>query len=134
MDGDIIGVGMMVAIIILASAWAKRIMWPGGVPTGKKIKGGGHVIIQQTASADRQKALQVYENLAKEKLDVIKTALAMGWNQDDLSRLDARLERLIGRDQLQQLARGEVPSVSADLQSTSISHETALLREIKAAG
>lgn len=134
MDMDLLGIGMMVAMIILASALAKRIMWSGGVPTGKKAKRGGHVIIQQTASADRQKALQVYENLAKEKLDVIKTALAMGWNQEDLSRLDARLERLIGKEQLQQLARGEVPAVSTDMQSTSIAHETALLREIKVAG
>ena len=130
MDGDLIAIGMMVGMIILASAWAKRIMWAGGVPTGKK---GKHVIVQHTGSADRQKALQVYENLAKEKLEVIKTALAMGYSQEDLSRLDARLESLIGKDQLQQLARGEVPTPSADMHNTNLNHETALLREIKMA-
>jgi len=129
MDPDLIGIGLMVAMIILASAWAKRIMWAGGISTSKR---GKTVILQQTGSADRQKALQVYENLAKEKLDVIKTALAMGYNQEDLARLDARLEKLIGKEQLQQLARGEVPSVSADLQTTNLARETALLREIKA--
>ena len=132
MDGDIIGVGMMVALIIIATAWAKRIMWGGGIPiSGRKAK---HVIIQQTqvGSPDRQKALAVYENLCREKLEVIKTALAMGYSQEDLARLDARLERLIGKEQLDKLARGEVPTPSADLSNTSLSSETALLREIKA--
>jgi hypothetical protein len=128
---DLLGIGMMVAMIIMASAWAKRIMWSGGVPTGKK---GRQVILQQVGSVDRQKALAVYENLCREKLDVMKTALAMGWSQDDLTRLDARLEKLIGQEQLQQLARGEVPQSSADLSSINLTRETALLKEIRASG
>jgi hypothetical protein len=121
-----LGIGIMVAIITLASSIGKAIR--GGTPRTWHATSASN----QVGSADRQKALQVYENLAKEKMDVMKTALAMGWNQDDLSRLDARLEKLIGKEQLQQLARGEVPIASADLQTSSVSRETALLREIKA--
>jgi hypothetical protein len=127
---DLLGIGFMVAMIIMASAIAKRIMWSGGVPTTK----GKHVVVQQLGSVDRQKALAVYENLCREKLDVMKTALAMGWSQDDLNRLDARLEKLIGQEQLQQLARGEVPQASADLSSMNLSRETALLKELRANG
>jgi len=117
----------MVAIITLASSIGKAIR--GGTP-----KGFRPAVVQQVASPDRQKALQVYENLVKEKLDVLKTALAMGYNQEDLQRLDARLEKLIGKEHLQQIARGEVPTPSADLSNVSLTSETALLREIKAAG
>src|SRR3954468_15555076 len=115
-----LGIGIMVAIITLASS------------IGKAIRGtspktfGATTVVQQVASADRQKALAVYENLCREKLDVIKTALAMGYNQEDLQRLDARLEKLIGKEQLQQIARGEVPTPSADLSNVNLTHETAL--------
>jgi hypothetical protein len=115
----------MVGLIILASAWAKRIS--GGAPRGRQ---GRETIVQQVASPDRQKALQVYENLVKEKLDVVKTALAMGYNQDDLARLDARLEQLIGKEQLEKLSRGEVPTASPDLLKNDIREELAKLRVI----
>jgi hypothetical protein len=133
MDGDIIAIGFMVAMIILAAAWAKRIAVPAVGPRPQVVKLQGRNSVAVVPSSDRQKALQVYESLAKEKLEVLKTALAMGYTQEDLARLDARLERLIGREQLEQLARGEVPGVSADLANLSLSDEQRRLKELRTA-
>jgi len=130
MDPDLIGIGIMVGIIILASSIGKAIMGSSKMPKGWR----GQTVVQQVASADRQKALQVYENLVTEKLDVLKTALAMGYSQDELARLDARLEQLIGKEQLQKLSRGEVPAVGTELDSVNLSDETRKLREMKVAG
>jgi|WetSurMetagenome_2_1015567.scaffolds.fasta_scaffold967944_1 hypothetical protein len=60
---------------------------------------------------ERSDARKMYERLALEKLDVIKTAVAMGYAQSDLKELDARLERLIGAEQLQQLLDPKQPGV-----------------------
>lgn len=123
-----IEIGIMVALIILASALAKAIK--GGPP--KRL--GRGAVVQQVASADRQKALQVYENLCREKLEVIKTALAMGYSQEDLARLDARLERLIGKDELQKLSRGETPVAGAELVNLSLADEERTLQRLRVAG
>jgi hypothetical protein len=55
------------------------------------------------AQRERREARQLYERLTMEKLDVIKTAVAMGMKKDDLADLDSRLERLIGEDQMKSL-------------------------------
>ncbi len=60
---------------------------------------------------ERSEARRMYERLALEKLDVIKTAVAMGYAQSDLKELDARLERLIGAEQLAQLLDPKIPGV-----------------------
>ena len=60
---------------------------------------------------ERAVARQMYERLALEKLDVIKTAVAMGYEQDALDELDKRLEHLIGTDALQRLLDAQVPGV-----------------------
>lgn len=60
---------------------------------------------------ERIEARKLYERLALEKLDVIKTAVAMGYAQSDLGELDARLERLIGAEKLQQLLDPKTPGV-----------------------
>ena len=52
---------------------------------------------------ERDEARRTYERIALQKLDVIKTALTMGYSQAELHDLDARLERLIGADKLQGL-------------------------------
>jgi hypothetical protein len=60
---------------------------------------------------ERESARKTYERLALEKLDVIKTAVAMGYEQNALADLDKRLERLIGADALQCLLDPQVPGV-----------------------
>jgi hypothetical protein len=129
MDFGFISVAIGVAIMIWAAALAKRIAGSGTSQTIRK----GQTVIQQVASPDRQKALQVYENLAKEKLEVIKTALAMGYSQEDLARLDARLEALIGKDELQRLARGEAPLASGDMLQTDLGEEQRRLKAMRSA-
>jgi hypothetical protein len=53
--------------------------------------------------AERREARQAYERLMQEKLDILKTGIAMGYTKDDLRELDARLEKLIGQDKLKTL-------------------------------
>jgi hypothetical protein len=60
---------------------------------------------------ERAEARKMYERLAMEKLDVIKTAVAMGYGRDDLADLDSRLEQAIGADQMKMLRDGKTPKV-----------------------
>ena len=62
---------------------------------------------------ERDEARKTYERLALEKLEVIKTALTMGYQKADLDDLDQRLERLIGSDKLQGLLDPKQPQVPA---------------------
>ena len=60
---------------------------------------------------ERAEARKLYERLALEKLDVIKTAVAMGYSREELADLDSRLERLIGAEQMKLLRDGKTPKV-----------------------
>lgn len=59
--------------------------------------------IERIRAKDRADARALYERITRDKLDVIKTALAMGASDTQLAELDARLERLIGSDKLHEL-------------------------------
>jgi len=61
----------------------------------------------RTKSLEREKLRQMYERLALEKLDVIKTAVAMGYQRADLQELDSRLESVIGSDSMKALLDGK---------------------------
>lgn len=45
-------------------------------------------------------ARRMYERLTREKLDILRSAVAMGYKGEDLADLDARLERLVGPETL----------------------------------
>ena len=60
---------------------------------------------------ERDDARKTYERIVMEKLDVMKTAIAMGQSGDDLEELDARLERLVGSDKLQGLLNPKMPKI-----------------------
>jgi hypothetical protein len=129
-----------VSIIILAGAIAKH--W---IPYAVGRRGHGAAAANQRdvqANSVQQyspspqitaKALETYERLAKEKLEVLKTALAMGYKDDDLAALDARLERLVGRDKLAEILRGADAGAmaSADLLDTQLDHEIDRLRDMR---
>lgn len=66
--------------------------------------------IEQMKQQERAEARKLYERLAQEKLEVIKTALSMGYADLELKKLDQRLERLVGPDKLTQLLE-EKPKV-----------------------
>jgi hypothetical protein len=123
-----------VSLIILVSAFARRFIRHGGTPSYHTVQ------VQAPAKpAPRQltpaqiKALETYERLAKDKMDVIKTALAMGYHEDDLARLDARLEKLIGKDKLQDIVGNPAGSAlhDSDLEDTSIASEIDRLQRMR---
>lgn len=80
---------------------------------------------------ERAEARRSYERIALEKLEVIKTALAMGYAADDLKDLDARLEQLVGADKLQSLLdtkRPATPEAPPALRDTDLEAELQRLR------
>ncbi|GEM_PF-2475834 len=127
-----IELGLMIAIIILASALAKHLFGP----TGGRMKIHASREAERTLAAsrlkaeERAKARELYERLVREKLEVVKDAIAMGYSEADLDRLDARLEELIGREQLRQLLSDapEAPIPEADLMDTDLLAEAERLK------
>jgi hypothetical protein len=88
-------------------------------------------IMLRMKQAERREARKLFERIVMEKLDVMKTAVAMGFQQNDLQDLDARLERLVGTDKLQGLLSGkEVPATPA-VQPDSELNDTDLTNEIE---
>lgn len=81
--------------------------------------------------AERREARKLYERVVMEKLDVMKTAVAMGFQQDDLQDLDARLERLVGTDKLQGLLVDREAPVPPEVQAEGELHDTDLAAEIE---
>jgi hypothetical protein len=61
--------------------------------------------------AERERLRQMYERIVMEKLDVVKTALSMGYKQSDLADLDARLEQIIGAEAMQRVLDGKQASL-----------------------
>jgi hypothetical protein len=83
---------------------------------------------ERMKQAERKEARQLFERIVMEKLDVIKTAVAMGHKEDELNDLDMRLERLIGADKLAGLLDMDIPKVAAldprsDLRDTDLDAE-----------
>jgi len=58
---------------------------------------------------ERERARALYEKLMMEKLDVIKTAVAMGMQHHEVAHLDRRLEQLIGAESLRSLLDDKTP-------------------------
>lgn len=59
--------------------------------------------IERMKLNERAEARKLYESLVREKFEVIKTALTMGYADLELKKLDERLERLVGPEKLTQL-------------------------------
>lgn len=53
----------------------------------------------------RERRQRMVRDVLNEKLDVLKTAVAMGYKVDELALLDARLEKLVGKEQLEELLK-----------------------------
>lgn len=103
-----LGVGGLITLVLRA-----RFLYGGG-------RRGGLFRHNETNEADvRLAALQSYEKLAQGKLDVLKRAIDMGWDDVQLKALDARLEQLVGKAEVGKLAAGELPS--SDLESMALS-------------
>jgi hypothetical protein len=95
-------------------------------------------IMLRMKQAERREARKLYERIVMEKLDVMKTAVAMGFERNDLKDLDARLERLVGSDKLQGLLAGkgapDVPdsNTDSDLKDTDLTAEIERLQRSRA--
>lgn len=87
--------------------------------------------IERIRAQDRADARALYERITRDKLDVIKTALAMGADQQQLKELDARLEQLVGSDKLHALLEGRdtgAPPLKDELLDLDLSQELENLR------
>ena len=85
----------------------------GGIISGPAI----WYFIHSVEEKGKDRVRNMYAELVKEKLDVIKTALAMGHSSDEIRELDARLEKLIGTEKmLKTLKKGKTdPAQDAQL-------------------
>jgi hypothetical protein len=70
----------------------------------------GHVN-QRHLRRERTAARRMYERVMHHKLEVIETALAMGYTVGEVRDLDARLERLIGAERMQALLDERTPGL-----------------------
>jgi hypothetical protein len=116
----------------VASAWSKAFLLDRGVRHTQR----GREAPAPQANPVTTKALETYERLAKDKLEVIKTALALGYSDDEIAKLDTRLDHLIGQDKLQQILQGSGAAsvASADLVDTQLEHEIERVRQLRAKG
>jgi len=80
---------------------------------------------------ERVEARKAYQRLVEEKLDVMKTAIAMGYREAELRELDARLEKLVGTEKLKELLEEQpgVPVPDAELSDTDLAGELARTRQ-----
>lgn len=121
MSGDLVGVlALMIPLMALAIPIVAILVRP--YAEGRKI-------------AERTAARKLYERLALEKLDVIKTAVAMGYTHDELKALDLRLEQLIGREQLQTLLSEKTPgapTAPTEMQHAELTEELDAVRRMRA--
>jgi hypothetical protein len=86
---------------------------PGARTAENKARTVPEVELERIRAKDRAEARALYERLMMEKLGVVKRAIDVGFSHDELADLDARLERLIGREQLARLLDDEPGTVEA---------------------
>jgi hypothetical protein len=106
-----------IALLIFVSKWAKS-GFPGlARPDGTGSRPRRVPVAYRLDPEQRKMALEAYKHAVSEKMDVMKTAIAMGWGDAELKALDERLEQLIGKDELKKLLDGEIPAAmgAADL-------------------
>lgn len=95
---------------------------------------GGDSSVAEVArinAEDRARSRELYERITNNKLEVIKTALAMGYKEQELKELDARLEKLIGSEQLNSLLDaqgGAIPPPTEELLNLDLSQELESLK------
>jgi hypothetical protein len=70
--------------------------------------------LERIRAEERSKSREMFERLALEKLDIIKTSVALGGKESELRELDDRLERVIGGAEMRRLLRDELPLAELD--------------------
>lgn len=132
----VLGMAALIApLAMLVTRFHRRyylqLLKDAGMPQGTP-----EVEIERIRAAERAEARALYERLVREKLDVIRTALNMGAGEQELARLDLRLEELIGTDKLRALLNdpSTAPLPAAQLLDTDIEHERQALTKRPQAG
>jgi len=128
-------IGLMVAIIVLGSAAAKHFFGHAGRHShgGASQASGTNYSPEATRLRyqERASARELYERLVREKLAVVRDAVAMGYSEIELSKLDKRLAELIGEEDLKKLLSDspETPVPTADLLDTDLATEVEKMRK-----
>lgn len=127
-------IGLMIAIIILATTFSKYLL--GGSAHRRHQHAAtpgpeGNPEVARLHYKERAEARELYERLVREKLTVIRDAIAMGYSEIELSKLDKRLAELIGEEELKKLITQspETPVASADLMDADLMKEVDNLRK-----
>jgi len=129
----VIALVLMIMVYSTINAFIKRRYGGGDKPRVRHARGQRGQVddassalleIERMKQQERAESRKLFERLAQEKLEVIKTALTMGYGDLELKKLDERLERLVGPDKLTQLLQEdprvelkEVDLMDADLQA-----------------
>lgn len=115
----LIQIGLMVAMIIFAGSAARFLF---GTKQSVKLKAAAEperleLEKEKIRAKDRADTREMLERLAVKKLDVIKDAIAMGYDDLQLAKLDERLENLVGAEKLTQILNPgqDGPQVDSDL-------------------
>jgi len=122
------------ALVGFASFMAIRKAMRAELKYRKPTVGDSAAEVARIAAQDRADARALYERVTTDKLDVIKTALAMGYDHQELKELDARLEELIGSDKLHALLNAQgtgVPPLKDELLDLDLSQELENLKRGK---
>lgn len=89
--------------------------------------------VEELRLKDKAEARAAYERVILAKLEVMKTAVVMGFNDSELKALDQRLEALVGSDKVAGLvdpvATQALPS--AELLDVDLQREVAHIRELQ---
>ena len=85
--------------------------------------------IEAFKRSERREVRKLYMELLREKLDIIKTALSLGYSDQDVAKLDQRLERLIGSEKtLEKLKTGKQVKPQDQLLTKDLVEEIDLLK------
>jgi ABC-type multidrug transport system fused ATPase/permease subunit len=83
---------------------------------------------------DQREARQSYERIVREKLEVMKTAIAIGYSQSEMAELDRRLEQLIGADRIAGLLHDQpkTPAITQELLDADFQTEMQKIAKLRA--
>lgn len=105
-----------------------------------------HPLLVGMRNRERQRDRELLLQLTKEKLDVLRSAITAGYDEEQMKLLDSRLERLLGQQQFRDLiehigtyedAQGQpvidTPLLSQELASDGAGPDAAAARQQKVA-
>jgi len=106
-----------------------------GTPVFIALVIGGVILLgNQSKRSERERSRATFERVVSNKLEVIKTAIAMGMTADEVQTLDERLERLIGHDRMRSLVDEDppkAPEITGEMMDADLMDEVEMVREMQ---